>query len=815
MGHWNLIRISSRAGIGFRISNPLLAGILLATLLTSPLLAQTKPATSPTPPPPAPSSPDTAAYQQFVFADRQLQRGEDKLAVDAFDEYLRLYPQDKRRGDGIYYRALLASRAGDNETARRLLADCPPLKLLPASSLPLLRAEVYCDLGKFEPALAVLEKINPDLADPGVKAQLLYLTALAYRELGQPARHALKNFDAAGTVDTPLKARSLLEESRVAVLMDKPADAVADLQKCLAVKDLEIEPVAALKAGDLSYSLNQFPQAVAFYQIVIDAHQTSPQFGPAVIGTLWAQLADKQYEALLKTCQDIRPALSPADGFTADYLAASALQEMGRNDQAITRLEALLALPPTPDQARDKVVYKLALSEYESNHFADMTKTLSGFARTFPQSPLIPDMDYLQALADVKRGDPASGAAQLTAIIAQGDRNPYYARALVRRAELYESTDQAQAAIVDYRKFLIDVPQSKEPADPALTAEGALRLTDLLMRLGQYDEAQKTAATLLAQPNLDPLTEQEALYRQGLALVKEQKLDAALASFQTLLSKYSENRYQAESHFYRGLLLTGLQRADEATPDLLAAAQGDLPDPLKAQALRVASINLREKNDPMAKAVLLQLASIVTIPGLKPDEMIWLARCLRDAHEPTEALKYLTPLLEPTPATTPASQSAIGNRQSDFGEISRAAILPPSAIAEAAFVAGRCQRDAQDLPAAIASFRRVIALNPGFELEARLELARALATANQSPAALKEIRPSHQCRAQRHRQCRHLRVRPAPPRQRSGAQARQRARRPPSRADRGPQALQAVSLALPLPPAFPLAGVELSGIGRH
>ena len=48
------------------------------------------------------------------------------------------------------------------------------------------------------------KKSTPTLADPGVKAQLLYLTALAYRGSGN-LPGALKNFDAAGTIDTPSK----------------------------------------------------------------------------------------------------------------------------------------------------------------------------------------------------------------------------------------------------------------------------------------------------------------------------------------------------------------------------------------------------------------------------------------------------------------------------------------------------------------------------------------------------------------------------------------------------------------------------------
>ena len=158
---------------------------ILPPLLTRPLalplapaLAQSQPASQ------TATAPDSAAYQQFVFAYRLLQRNEDKLATDAFDEFLQHYPQDERRGDAIYYRALLASRAGENEAAAKLLADCPRPCSCPPNDVPLLHAQVYCDLGKFDPALAVLEKINAAAADPATRASILYLTGVAYRGSG-------------------------------------------------------------------------------------------------------------------------------------------------------------------------------------------------------------------------------------------------------------------------------------------------------------------------------------------------------------------------------------------------------------------------------------------------------------------------------------------------------------------------------------------------------------------------------------------------------------------------------------------------------
>ena len=48
-----------------------------------------------------------AAHQQFLFAYKLLQRGDDRLAAAGFDEYLGDFPQDDKRGDAHSARNVL------------------------------------------------------------------------------------------------------------------------------------------------------------------------------------------------------------------------------------------------------------------------------------------------------------------------------------------------------------------------------------------------------------------------------------------------------------------------------------------------------------------------------------------------------------------------------------------------------------------------------------------------------------------------------------------------------------------------------------
>lgn len=659
------------------------------------------------------------AQQQFVFAYRLLQRGEDKLAAQAFEEFLAKYPKDAKHGDAAYYRALLARRAGENEAAARLLTapDFPAPTLVPEHALLLLRGEVLIALARFDAAVAALEKIKLDGLDPAGLASTHYLLGLAYRGAGN-LPGAAKSLDAAAGIDSPLKPRAMLEEARVQAQLEKTGDAQATLVKLIALKDQETAAEALLFAGDLAFRAGQFPKAIDFYSSLTTEHQSSSHFAPAVMGLLWSRFSLRQYDAVLQSAQQFQGALQGANAFAARYLAASALQEMGRHDKAVEEFKALLA-GGGESELRDKATYKLAVSDCELGRFDEMNQCLADFAATFPKSELLGDAQFLLAAAQARRGDLAGGVARLTAIINEGKSNPFYSRALLRRASLYEQNNQLPAAIEDYQLYFQEVL----PSDPGQAALIALRLSDLWSRSGQFEQAEALAGRILGLgagamsiANLEPLVEQEAMYRRAVALIKLNRSDAALQQLNALLSKHPQNQYLAQARYYRGLLLVLALKPDEALADLQAAAAApELSEALRANALHLAGVRLREKNETQAAAATLQeLEKLVGLSNLKPAEQLWLARWQMQRREPRESLKYLEPLVGPKSAASGPAR------------------------AEALWLTGRNLLLLNDSDGAINAFGQVIALAQGFEPQARLELARTLGATNKTAEAIAE-----------------------------------------------------------------------------
>lgn len=653
-----------------------------------------------------------AGRQQFLFAYRLFERGDDALSAESFDAFLESFPNDPRRGDGMYYRATLLRRAGDSAGAAKLLDGAPKPAILPESAVALLRGQVLIDTARHGDAIKALESIKAEGLDPATRASVLYLRGLAYRGAGNNDA-AITALREAAALPTPLAPQALLDLARVLDQAKQTDAALEVLTQAMGIKDNALAAESSLYAGALSYQAGKYDRAVVFYERVVTQYASSPLLGDAVLGVMWSRYAAREYDNVIQFGQPRLEAMSDAQTFTARYLIASAQQDMGQHAQAIATLVDALTQNRTATDSRDRAMYKLAVSLHEIGKYEEMSQIIHDFSQRFPQSPLRVDAEFLQASAQAKQGDAVNAAARFTAIIQRGDGDPYYGQAILGRARLFETTGQPVPALVDYEAFLAYASGRPGAETAQRTNDAALRVVALQTQLGKPADADALAAKLIATGTLDPLTEQEALFRRVVALSKEGKRDAALATVNELFKRHPQNRFAPQGHYYRGMLLVTLGRGGEATADLRAAADSpELTTALRVEALRLASIQLREGHDTAAAVTLLrQIETLAGPAALEPDERLWLARHLIANNDPAGAITILAPLASESAATTTRS--------------------------EAWLITGIAQRTMNKPDAAIASFDRIIADGKGFDVRARLEVARTLSSQNKSEDAIR------------------------------------------------------------------------------
>ena len=667
-------------------------------------------------PAPQSSAQPSAAQQEFLFAYKLMQRGDTAEAGAAFDAFLEKFPNDAQRGDALYFRAALYRRAGALRAASELLAGATGRSApqrVPAYAVSLLRGQVLTDLGEYEPAIAALEEIPVAALPDKAVASVRLLQALAYRGAGN-FEAAAKAAEAAASVDAPTRGPALLTLSRAQAQGGDAAAALQTLDRVLSLKDPAIDAEAARLGGDLAYGLGEHDRAAAYYSRVVEEHQSSAEFGPAVVGRMWADLMAGRGVAVVSAHKQFAAGLPGSQRAAAAYLAASAYQGLDQHALAVGRLAEVTGgalASELPEPLRPLSLYKLAVSQFELARFGDLAKTVSALEKQFPGVPQQIDASFLLASADAKQGRVAQGVSRLNAFVKEGPDNPYFLQALLRRAALYEQDGELGAAAGDLRRYL---DENKGPASPAVT----LRLVDLDHRLGRFEPAVQACRELLEAPGtLRDAEAQEALYRMGEAQTRLKQFREALSTFERLQTGHPINPYRQSVDLRRGLLLSKLGRTEESMAVLLAAADDpQLPQAQRVAALRIASAQLRDggRADDAA-TVLRRMQNLAGLGVLDDAEVLWLGRYELQRGRPEAALAVLSVVDGKTRTLEGVAES------------------------EWLFHRGRASFALGDLENAHRSFFGVVALGRGFDLEARLYLARTEAARGNLDAALVEL----------------------------------------------------------------------------
>ncbi|MEM1108900.1 MAG: tetratricopeptide repeat protein [Planctomycetota bacterium] len=654
----------------------------------------------------------SAAQQEFLFAYKLMQRGDTAEAGEAFDAFLEKFPQDEQRGDALYFRAALYRQAGALRGAAELLAGATgnrQPKRVPAFAVRLLRGQVLTDLGEHEEALASLEQIDLDRLPDNALASVLLLRSLAYRGAGNFEASA-DSAASAAALSSPVKARAMLELARARALGGDTPAALTSLSEALAFDDAAVNPEAARYAGDLSFAQGELDRAVEFYTRVIERHQTSPEFPAAVTGRMWADLKAGRNVAVVNAYKQFGESLPPVNAAEAGYLVASAYQTIGQHALAVQLLADYVARGD--DQPLSALaLYKLAVSQFELARYTDMAVTVARLEKSFPESPQQIDASFLLASAEAKQGNAAEGIARLNAFINAGPDSPYYIQALLRRAALYEQSDELAAAADDLKRFMGEQGQAESPAV-------TLRFVDISHRLGRYEEAIAASEAILnAKPTPPPAVTQEALYRLGEAQTRDAQYREALATFDLLQADHPVNPYRQAVDLRRGLLLQQLGRSDESMAVLMESANdARLPTTQRVAALRIIAAHLRDNSRPDDAAVTFRrIEQIAGLEALADAELLWLGNYEVERREAKAAIDTLEVFNKPE---------------------RKLAGVPES---EALFTRGRAYFMLDDLENAHRSFFGVVALGRGFDLEARLFLARTEAKQGNLDAALIEL----------------------------------------------------------------------------
>ncbi|MAE64819.1 MAG: hypothetical protein CMJ18_11175 [Phycisphaeraceae bacterium] len=657
---------------------------------------------------------NTVAHNQFTFAYRLMQTDREE-AAKAFDHFLSHFPEDEKASDALYYRALIAWLAKDHHSARWFLSRIGTTVLVPDADVNLLRGQVLSAASKYQAAIDCLAKIDTNrLEEPNVRANVWLTRAYCYQRIEKRAAAAAA-LRGAAAIEGDLQSRALLDLAALSEQMGDLDEAIAALERAVALKKADVTPEAAYLAGELLSKQGKYDRAIEHYRTVIRHFAGSPRFAVSVVGMMWAQLLSGRNDEVLATFEKHGKSLPKNRRVTVWDLAATARQNKGDHQVAVALLDAILN-DVRGAKIEDKVLYKLARSQYEMGRHEQMSRTIDRLRTVHAESPYQRHADLLQASSAVRQERFGQAEARLTAIIDDGRAHPHYAEALLQRGWLREHQRQAEAAASDYQRVLGE----DLVARPEQKCDVALRLVNLYAQAGRHRKAVEQAVWLMKLESktfkLDPLVEQEALYGLATALVRLKQFERAHEHLDRLLEEHPLSKYRTQAAYYDGLVLMSLDRHDDAIERFQTALRSDqLELPKRINALRLSSLHLRKlgKDEDAAKG-LLHIDELSEGKGLQPLERLWLGRHLQEVGRHKTSITLLGPL--------------VGRNPHVSGDVRE----------EALFITARNRRALGEREEAAAAYTQVIAMAGPFDLLAWQEKADTLMELERFDEAIEE-----------------------------------------------------------------------------
>lgn len=648
-----------------------------------------------------------AGHEQFVFAHRLLRSNRLEHAAEAFDQFLREFPNDEKHNDGRYFRAELAMGAGDLDRADELLRNIGPTTVVTPVAVAILQSQVDLALMRIQPAVARLQAIALDDLPPTTVAWIRHLRGRAYVSAGN-LEAAATQLDQAARVTYSQQAAALFELGQVLGSLGQVDRAIAALGRCVSMNDPVLSPRAARLGGDLSLRHRRYDRAIQFSQAIIEHFSASPEFGPAVIDLLWALQGAGRHEEVIAAAGRHFAAIKPEQRLMADYLAGVAAFDLGRFDEAARRMSTLREQAPQWER-RPLVMETLARCFYELERFEELDRLFDAMQAQHPDTESLARTRILMARRAMDVQDGRRAIALLSEVTKLGPQHPAWLEAKRQKVVTHEQLGQWEPALTGYRTLLALDPMPAA-VTPQQRRQWQIRSAASLMQLERFDEAREVLRPVVADTEAGEDTLTAARLMLGQSLIRLDARQEAIELFTAVIDgRGDEDERVASARYWRGLAYLIDRKPDLAVADLTAAGEDQRLDrTLRVAAFRISGEVLQRIGDAAgARQSLGRLEALVGVDQLTAAERLWLARDTaqraESAGDHRQVLRYLGPLLE--------------NQQR----------LMPAVAAEADFLAAIALRELGERDQAMRGLHKVIGVGQGFGSQARLELARTLA----------------------------------------------------------------------------------------
>jgi tetratricopeptide (TPR) repeat protein len=390
-------------------------------------------------------------------------------AATAWTDLIRFYPQTEHREEALFRAAVAYRKLGRLEETRQLLSSLgeqfPKTSYGPESAY--LQGELALIDEKWEEAMKWMDQATRIQAGEQ-REKAHFFRALAAERLGdiQRARKNLETLakDENGTyLDYASLKLGVLEEED-----GKTKKAAERYKKTLSVtSNPELRSEAAVRAGNLAFDANKYPDAVAFYEIVRRIESPKRWLHLAHLGLVRSYYTMEQYEDVLRIYNEVKPAFPESLRAHVLYMAGESYRLTEEWNKAVALYDRLQKDFPDHELAEPASWSKVICLQAEDSQ--ELEKAVVAFLGRFPKSRHALSAKRIRAAMVFEDQNYKTAAPMYEELATEkkwlkDQEGPVREQILFRNAFSATALQEAERAIPAWKQFLNTFPDSGSAA---------------------------------------------------------------------------------------------------------------------------------------------------------------------------------------------------------------------------------------------------------------------------------------------------------------------------------------------------------------